>query len=58
MPGVAAYASGTVECIRPTIARLYLRGWFTVDLIAAIPFAFLASIAFGAEPAAGTGEEK
>ncbi len=38
---------------RRSIARLYLRGWFTADVIAAIPFAFLASLAFGGEPEAG-----
>ncbi len=38
---------------RRSIARLYLRGWFAVDVLTAIPFSFLFSAAFGGEPRAG-----
>ena len=38
---------------RRSIARLYLRGWFTVDVLSAVPFGFLVSAAFGGEPQAG-----
>lgn len=39
---------------RRSIAGLYLRGWFAVDVLSAVPFAFLLSAAFGGEPKAGT----
>ncbi len=38
---------------RRSIARHYLGGWFTVDVLSAVPFAFLVSVGFGGEPAAG-----
>jgi len=37
---------------RRSIARLYLRGWFAVDVIAAVPFAWLSSAVWGT-PAEG-----
>ncbi len=37
---------------RKDIARLYLRGWFTVDVLAAVPFGFILSALFGADPRA------
>ena len=39
---------------RKSISRLYLRGWFTVDVLTAFPFAFLLSAAFGGEGGTGT----
>jgi hypothetical protein len=38
---------------RRSIARLYLRGWFTMDVLSAVPFGFLLSAAFGGGPQAG-----
>jgi len=38
---------------RASVARLYLRGWFTADFISAIPFAYIAALVFGGEPPAG-----
>ena len=39
---------------RRSIARHYLRGWFAVDLIAALPFGWLLAVLFrGTAPAAG-----
>ncbi|MGO9308217.1 MAG: ion transporter [Spirochaetia bacterium] len=40
---------------RKSIARLYLRGWFPVDLIASIPFAWLFSITSLWSPSASVG---
>jgi hypothetical protein len=44
----------TVIGDRRGIARAYLRGWFTVDLISVVPFAFIASSLSSGEPTAGT----
>jgi voltage-gated potassium channel len=42
----AAKRGLTVYGDRPSIARLYLRNWFVVDVIAAVPFAWFFSIVF------------
>jgi len=38
---------------RRSVALMYLRGWFVVDVIAAFPFAWLESLLFGNAPGAG-----
>ncbi len=43
----------TVYADRRSIARMYLRGWFTLDLIACIPFAWVFSLVPGATAGPG-----
>jgi hypothetical protein len=44
----------TVHSDRRSIARLYLRGWFFVDLIAALPFTWIFTVIAGGPDALGS----
>ncbi len=43
-----------VHSDRRSIARMYLRGWFALDLVAGIPFAWLVSLVLGVSMAPGS----